>query len=932
MKKYYFLIVGFLFFGIVNGQIVDIPDINFKAKLIQDGIDLNEDGQIQVSEANEVLYLLLNFEEIYNLEGIKSFVNLQELYCGGTQLASIDVSGMSNLRVLYCPNNIQLESINLMGLTALQNLDCSYSPILTSLNLDGLVNLTYLNCSDSQLGSLNLSSQSNLQYLFCYFNQLTSLNLDGLVNLIDVDVSSNLLSSISLNGLSNLEFLRCSSNQLSSINLTELVNLKELHCTYNQISSLTLGGLVNLETINSQNNLLSSLNLVGLNNLKKINCDNNQFLSLNINGLLNLEEIHFDNNLLSNLSLINLSSLSGLYLNNNQLTSLDISNLSNLLNVECNTNQLATIELGGLVNLITLECSNNQLTILELEDLEDLVNLECNNNLLININFGEISNLTDLYCQDNQLISLDLKNFKDFDYLVCNNNQLQSLFLKNGKVNANLYFSGNPNIEYLCVDEIELDFIQGKLLSYGYTNCQVNSYCSFVPGGVFYTIQGVDKFDINNDGCNQFDSSYPNMKYDISNGSITGSIFSNFSGNYFIPVQSGTYVITPVIGNSGYYSVFPTSTTVTFPETISPAVRDFCITANGIHNDLEVFVLPINIARPGFDSSYKISYKNKGTNAQSGSINLVYNDAVLDLVSANPALSTQTVNNLSWDFSNLLPFETREILVVLNVNSPTETPSINGGDLLNYIANITAGVDETPLDNISTLNQTVVNSFDPNDKTCLEGATITPSQVGKEVHYMIRFENIGNANAENIVVKDMIDTTKFDVNSLIPISGSHPFVTRITNTNKVEFIFENIQLPFDDANNDGYVAFKIKTKPNLVLGNTFSNTASIYFDYNFPIITNTATTTVLNVLANQDFKFENYILINPNPAKETLNINAQNIEVSSISIFNTLGQLVQVKPNAKETKTIDVSELKSGNYFIKVVSDKGTSSSKFIKE
>ena len=73
--------------------------------------------------------------------------------------------------------------------------------------------------------------------------------------------------------------------------------------------------------------------------------------------------------------------------------------------------------------------------------------------------------------------------------------------------------------------------------------------------------------------------------------------------------------------------------------------------------------------------------------------------------------------------------------------------------------------------------------------------------VGKEVHYLIRFENTGTANAENIVVKDMIDTTKFDINSLIPIDGSHPFVTKISNTNKVEFIFENINLPFGDANN-----------------------------------------------------------------------------------------------------------------------------------
>jgi uncharacterized repeat protein (TIGR01451 family) len=64
------------------------------------------------------------------------------------------------------------------------------------------------------------------------------------------------------------------------------------------------------------------------------------------------------------------------------------------------------------------------------------------------------------------------------------------------------------------------------------------------------------------------------------------------------------------------------------------------------------------------------------------------------------------------------------------------------------------------------LNQTVVGSFDPNDKTCLEGEIVSPELIGKNVHYLIRFENTGTANAENIVVTDYIDTTVFDINTL----------------------------------------------------------------------------------------------------------------------------------------------------------------------
>ena len=279
-----------------------------------------------------------------------------------------------------------------------------------------------------------------------------------------------------------------------------------------------------------------------------------------------------------------------------------------------------------------------------------------------------------------------------------------------------------------------------------------------------------------------------------------------------------------------------------------------------------------------------------------------------------------------------MPFETREIRFTLNVNSPLETPAVNSGTILNYSATISSGIDETPNDNAFILNQTVVNSFDPNDKTCLEGATISPDKVGQYVHYLIRFENTGTANAQNIVIKDIIDTTKFDVSTLVPINGSHSFVTRISENNKVEFIFENIQLPFDDANNDGYVAFKIKTKSTLVLGNTFSNTAGIYFDYNFPIITNNYTTTVA-VLSNQDFDFSKYLSLFPNPAKEVLNIETKNaIEVSSISIYNVLGQLILVLPNAEETRSIDTSGLTTGTYFLKIASDKGTALTKFIKD
>ncbi|MBL0101355.1 MAG: hypothetical protein IPP49_16055 [Saprospiraceae bacterium] len=179
-----------------------------------------------------------------------------------------------------------------------------------------------------------------------------------------------------------------------------------------------------------------------------------------------------------------------------------------------------------------------------------------------------------------------------------------------------------------------------------------------------------------------------------------------------------------------------------------------------------------------------------------------------------------------------------------------DTPPVNAGDKLYLTASI--------LDNIFTLENTVVGSYDPNDKTCLQGDRVHPDMIGKYVDYLIRFENTGTYAAENVVVKDIIDTKIFDVSSLQITDASHEVYTRIEG-NKVEFIFENIQLPFDDANNDGYIAFKIKTLPTLVLGDSLKNLADIYFDYNFPIRTNEAQTTVAFPVFTKFTKTSTYI-------------------------------------------------------------------------
>jgi len=455
-----------------------------------------------------------------------------------------------------------------------------------------------------------------------------------------------------------------------------------------------------------------------------------------------------------------------------------------------------------------------------------------------------------------------------------------------------------------------------------------------VPGGDYYSVDGVSKLDSNNDGCDVSDPVYSNLKLNITDGTEIGSFIANNTGLYNIPVQEGSHTITPQLENPTYFNISPTSFAVTFPTDTSPYSQDFCITPNGVHNDLEITILPITEARPGFDTDYKLVYKNKGNVVLSGDVNFIFNDDVMDLVNASPTADTQTTGGLSWNYTNIQPFETRTIEFTMNINTPTDpTFPVNGNDVLDFTATVNpVSGDETPDDNEFELHQTVVNAYDPNDKSCLEGKTISPSEVGEYVHYMIRFENNGTASAVNIVVKDVIDVAKYDVSTLIPLHGSHSYVTRVRDTNIVEFIFENINLPFDNANNDGYVVFKIKTQPTLVLNDTFENNAEIYFDYNAPIITNVAQTTVA-ILGLADYALDDSIGIHPNPAKDVVYIQGKN-SLKEITVFDMNGRILKSISvvGAQLEKELDITKLTQGIYFVRVVSSKGQFVSKLIKE
>ncbi len=630
-------------------------------------------------------------------------------------------------------------------------------------------------------------------------------------------------------------------------------------------------------------------------------------------------------------------SVISLIVNGQNIASLNgIESFTNIELLIADSNQLTTLDFSQNLALGYLACASNMLTDINVSQNENLQLLFCDSNELTSLDVSGNPNLFELSCSGNLLTTLDLNANKDMSALFCESNQLTSLFIKNGQTESYVSFDYNPNIEYICVDSDEVTTIQNRLNDYGYTNCAINSYCTFNPGGDFYTVSGTTNIDVDNNGCEPEDPIAPYLVYNISNGVSNGVYVSGDSGSYSMPLQQGEYTIAPRLENFEYFTVSPTEFTVDFPNDSSPYEQDFCIIPDGVHDDLEIIIIPLNEARPGFDANYKLLYKNKGNTILSGDIRFTYAyiEDTVTYVGADPLPDSSVDGMLFFDFYDLHPFESREIFITMNLNTPTDPDfPLNAGDVLSYNVLINPGeTDETLFDNSYSLRQFVVNSFDPNDIRCLEGSSILPDRVGNFVHYLIRFENTGTASAINIVVKDVIDTSKFDISTLIPLDSSHEFITRILNTNEVEFIFENINLPFDDANNDGYILFKIKTLETLQLGDTFENQAEIYFDFNFPIITNNYMTEIVNRLSVDEESLSPRMNIYPNPVNNALTIKS-NLVFDGVKITDINGRVISAF-NYKEgitERAIDLENLSSGVYFLTIETEVMSFTDKFVK-
>lgn len=196
MKKI-FPVLFILLSAVASAQIINIPDTNFKNKLLNANtvnniafnsdnesivVDTNGDYEIQVSEAEAVWSLDLYYSGISSLQGIEGFVNLRSLICSSNAITNLPLSNLVNLESIDCSNTgiteldlsqaYNLASFAVDNCTSLQNINIKNGAFLVSPELctaTNTNNLTYICIDENEETVLTGWFTGLIQNTYCNF-------------------------------------------------------------------------------------------------------------------------------------------------------------------------------------------------------------------------------------------------------------------------------------------------------------------------------------------------------------------------------------------------------------------------------------------------------------------------------------------------------------------------------------------------------------------------------------------------------------------------------------------------------------------------------------------------------------------------------------------------------------------------------------------
>ena len=894
LRRAFLMLTLFITVSAARAQWVAIPDTNF-------AICLDTLGYHSCLMGNNIVGWQLDttcarlqsdtsldcsFWSLINLTGIRYFKGLRYLKCAYNSLSTLPALPDS-LIALDCSNNL-LSSLPALPVT-LTDLNCSSNQFVSLPNLR--YSLLKLNCNYNQL-TVPPTLPALLRSFSCASNQMGYLPSSLPAALTFLDIANNRIRSLPILPAS-LKYLDCSNNSLTSGLPTLPSSLDTLICRLAPIAALP-SLPASLTYLDCGNNQLTSIPALPAS-LKNLFCYSNHLISLP--GLP--------------------TSLEWLNCSDNQISSIPALP-STLHYFDCGSNALFTLPAlpGGLINL---GCINTQIS-----SLQPLP-----------------ASLQELYCSSNQLHLLPALP-ASLLRLDCSYNQISTLPALSDSLYV-LICSDNPNLS--CLPYVRLNSLYNFRIRNTNIRCLPDRFtaqyfdidpdtmqlCGPASGCAFYyNLSGNIHKDTSANCLSDSINGGPlarNIKVQLKqNGHVVQQFYTSSSGLYSFKTDTlGSYEmhLDTIFGNllSVACPVNDFRTVSLSPTDSLKVHEDFGLQCNGV--DFGVLNIYANRFRPATQTKVTVTagdlsslFHGVSCGAHtSGTVTIAISGSAHYISPAVGAL-TPSVSGISLvysiaDFDAIGP---RAFDIVVQ----TDTHTLVGSSVcITTVVQTNGGLDIDPSNDSLTQCFAVVNSYDPNLKTVYPIATVDTG--AQWLTYTINFQNTGNDTAYTVVVRDTL-SQYLDATSFEYLASSHNAVIQLFG-NAMVFTFPKINL-VDSLHNEplshGWIQYKVKTKPNLQLGTQIKNTASIYFDLNPAVVTNTTVNTVSIDTAHTHVSIANvdaaHVRIYPNPNSGSFTLETTNQIGMTYTLTDMLGQIVQEKMITTDRQHIDMAANATGVY------------------